>query len=343
MKILRFILLGLTVACIIGAIVAWKFYSRVYEKNIFVTSTQYLYITKDADFETVKQLLQRDFKVLDIESFEWTAKRKNYPSKIHGGRYKIKDGMTNNELVNMLRSGLQEPVNVSFNNLHTIEQLCAKISKQLEIDSTYLSNMLNNNSFTQKYGFTPQTISSMFIPDTYQFYWNISAENFVEKMNKIYKNFWTEENINKAKEIGFNPLEVSVLASIVQSEQSRYKDEQPTIAGLYINRLKIGMPLQSDPTIVYAIGDFTIKRVVSDMLNIQSPYNTYINTGLPPSVIAFPEKSALNAVLNYQHNDYIFMCAKSDFSGRHNFARTYEQHLKYAKEYRKALSEKGIR
>lgn len=343
MKTLRIILLALTVACIVGALVAWKFYAKVYEKNIFVNSDEYLYIPSNSDFETVKNLLQQNFKVLDIEAFEWTAKRKHYISQIHGGRYKIKDGMSNSELVNMLRSGLQEPINVSFNNLHTIKQLCSKISKQLELDSSYLFNLLNDNNFTQKYGFTPQTISAMFIPDTYQFYWNTPAEKFVEKMHKIYSNFWNEDNLKKARDIGFTPLEVSVLASIVQSEQSRYKDEQPIIAGLYINRLKIGMPLQSDPTVVFAVGDFTIKRVGGDMLKLDSPYNTYVNTGLPPSVIAFPEKSALTAVLNYQRNDYVYMCAKSDFSGRHNFARTYEQHLKYAKEYRKALSERGIK
>ncbi|MBR4440843.1 MAG: endolytic transglycosylase MltG [Bacteroidales bacterium] len=341
-KTLKIILAVLAVGLVAAGMVGYSFYKRIYAPNIYVKQSKYLYIADNSDFNAVKDSLFSNFRVNDPDAFVWVAEKKNYPSKIRGGRYKITDGMSNNQIVNLLRSGNQEPVRVTFNNLRTIRQLCSKISHQLPIDSTYLYNLLTNDEFLRPYGFNSVTCNALFIPDTYEFYWNTSAEKFIERMYSFYKQYWTDERKAKAQKIGLTPLQVSILASIVQSEQAAHKEEQPIIAGLYLNRLKIDMPLQSCPTLIYAIGDFTIKRVTNKMTEIDSPYNTYKNPGLPPSPINFPEQSALNAVLNYQANDYIYMCAKSDFSGYHNFSKTYQQHLVYAKEYQKKLDQRGM-
>ena len=342
-KTFKIILAVAAVGCAAAAVVAYYFYNRIYKPNIFTKQAKYLYISDDADFNEVKDSLLKNFTVKDPDAFEWVAEKKHYPSKIHGGRYRITDGMNNNQIINLLRSGNQEPVRVTFNNIRTIKQLCSRISQQLPIDSTYLYTLLSDDTFLNKYGFNHVTANALFIPDTYEFYWNTSAEKFVERMYGFYQKYWTDERKAKAQKIGLTPLQVSILASIVQSEQAAHKEEQPIIAGLYLNRLKIDMPLQSCPTLIYAIGDFTIKRVTNKMIETDSPYNTYKNPGLPPSPINFPEQSALEAVLNYTPNDYIYMCAKSDFSGYHNFAKTYQQHLVYAKEYQKKLDERGLK
>ncbi|MCQ2975880.1 MAG: endolytic transglycosylase MltG [Bacteroidales bacterium] len=343
-KTIKILLAIAGIGIIVGGIVGYSFYNKIYKPNIYVDKTKYLFIADGSDFKTVKDSLYSNFKIIDKNGFEWTAEKKKYPQKIRGGKYKITDGMNNNQLVNMLRAGMQEPVRVTFNNLRTINQLCSKISKQINVDSSYLFQLLSDDKFMSKYGFNSVNCNAMFIPDTYEFYWNTSAEKFIDKMYDLYKKYWTEERKTKAKAMNLTELEISTLASIVQSEQAVHKEEQPIIAGLYLNRLKIGMPLQSCPTLIYAIGDFSIKRVTEKLIkSTDSPYNTYVNTGLPPSPINFPEVSALDAVLNYKPNDYIYMCAKSDLSGYHNFSRNYDQHLKYAKDYQKMLDSKGIK
>ncbi len=277
----------------------------------------------------------------DLESFLWVANKKNYKN-IRSGRYEIKSGMSNNELVNMLRSGHQKPIKLTFNNIRTKQELASKVSQKLELDSIELMVLLNNNQFLTPFKFSNITIISMFIPNTYEFYWNISAEAFFKKMNKEYEKFWTKERLEKAEKIKMSPIEVSTLASIVQAEQSIHNDEKAKVAGLYINRLKKGMLLQSDPTVVYAIGDFSIRRVLNRDKEIDSPYNTYKYTGLPPSPINLPEISSIDAVLNYANHNYIFMCAKEDFSGYHNFSKTTHQHMIYARRYQRALNKKKI-
>lgn len=342
-KIVKIILVIVAIGLAVAGIMGYSFYKKIYNPNVFVKQAKYLYIADNADFKSVKDSLAKNFRVEDINAFEWVAIQKHYTQKIKGGRYLITNGMSNNELINLLRSGNQTPVRVTFNNIRTISQLCGNIAHQLPIDSAQLNQLLSDDTFLNKYGFNHVNANALFIPDTYEFYWNTSAEKFIERMYSFYKQYWTDERKAKAQKIGLTPLEVSILASIVQSEQAAHKEEQPTIAGLYLNRLKINMPLQSCPTLIYAIGDFTIKRVTNKMTEIDSPYNTYKNPGLPPSPINFPEKNALEAVLNYKANEYIYMCAKSDFSGYHNFAKTYQQHLVYAKEYQKKLDEKGLR
>lgn len=338
------ILLALAAAvAVIACVVGYYAYQMIYSANISVGDTQYLYIHNGEDFEQVKKNLYANFRVKDQASFERVASLKHYVGNVKPGRYRIKETMSNNALINMLRSGAQEPVKVIINNIRTVPQLCGKIASQIDLDSAALCTMLMDAEMLDKYGFDSKTCAAMFMPDTYELYWNTTERGFVDKMYANYKNFWNEERLEKAKALKMTQIQVSTLASIVQCEQSVHREEQPIIAGLYLNRLRIGMALQSDPTVVYAIGDFSIRRVTGAMLQIDSPYNTYKYTGLPPSPITFPEKNAIDAVLNHDNNEYLYMCAKADFSGRHSFARTYQQHQQNAKEYRKALDNRGIK
>lgn len=332
-----------TVLLIAGLCFGWTIYKKIYSPNIYVKDCKYLYIRDNANSNEVLDSIYANFCVENPQMLELVMTLKHYNGKVKPGRYRIEDGMSNNALVNMLRAGNQDPVNLSFNNIRSVKQLCAKVAKQIDIDSSYLLDIISDEAITSKYGFTPQNIIAMFIPDTYQFYWNTSAEKFLDKMYFYYKQFWTEDRLAKARKINLTPLEVSTLASIVQSEQAAHREEQPTIAGLYLNRLRIGMPLQSCPTLIYAIGDFTIKRVTGAMLDIESPYNTYKNTGLPPSPIGFPEKGAIDAVLNYESNEYLYMCAKSDFSGYHHFSRSYEEQKHWAREFQRQLDKQGVK
>lgn len=329
----------LLICCAIAAFIGYRF---VFGSNIYVTDAKYLYIADNADFQTVRDSLYKNFDVKNKSSFEFVAEKKNYPNKIKGGRYKISNAMSNNALVNMLRSGNQCPVNLTFNNLRTVKQLCSTISKQLPVDSTKLYNLLQDNEFLKQYGFNSVNVGAMFIPDTYQFYWNTDEEKFIKKMYGTYCKFWTDERKAKAKAINLSQLEVSILASIVQSEQAAHKEEQPIIAGIYLNRLRIEMPLQSCPTLIYALGDFSIRRLSFEMLETESPYNTYKNPGLPPSCINFPEIPAIEAVLNPQKTDYLYMCAKSDFSGYHHFSVSYNEHVRFANQFRKELDNRKI-
>ena len=342
-KIFKTMIVLAAIVLVAGCLLGYYVYGIIYSPNIYTNGREYLYIRNGSGFAQVKDSLYAAFRVEDRTAFERVAALKHYDDNVKPGRYRIKDGMSNNALINMLRSGAQEAVNLSFNNIRTVPQLCARVARQIDVDSATLCECLSDGELLQKYGFDSRTCMAMFIPDTYQVYWNTTAEGFVDKMYNNYKQFWTEERLQKAKALKMTPLQVSTLASIVQCEQSVHRDEQPTIAGLYLNRLRIGMALQSDPTVVFAIGDFSIRRVTGAMLDVDSPYNTYKYPGLPPSPIAFVEKSAIDAVLYHDNNDYIYMCAKADFSGRHSFSRTYDQHRQYAREYRKALDKRGIK
>jgi UPF0755 protein len=342
----KFILSLLIVLLIIGAIGAYWAYRIIFQPNVFPgeKKSELIYIPTGSNFtQLVDMLVERNI-IKNRATFEWLAEKKNLPENLKPGRYRVLRKMTNNQLVNLLRAGMQEPVNITFNNIRTKNQLVTRVCLRLEADSMELFRMLNDDEFLQnKYGLTGNTVMSLFIPDTYTFYWNTSAEEFLDKMAKIYKDFWTSERKNKAAKLGLTQAEVCILASIVQGEQWKYNDEKAVIAGLYLNRLKMGMPLQSDPTLIFASGDFTIVRVLNADKNIDSPYNTYKRKGLPPGPIILPDKSSIDAVLNYKANNYIYMCAKEDFSGRHNFSKTYAEHQVCARKYQKALNVAGIK
>jgi UPF0755 protein len=344
-RIIRIISILFSLLLIVALSIGHNFYQKIYANNVSnqLKEPAFLYIKSSASYDAVLDSLTSANILEDVESFKWVSEKKNYPNKVKGGRYEIKPGMSNNELVNMLRSGNQKALNLTFNNIRTKLELASKISKQLEFDSLELITLLNDNNFLKEYGFNSETVISMFIPNTYQFYWNQSAKSFFEKMQKEYKKFWTNKRTTKAKKLNMSKLEVSVLASIVQAEQSKHNKEKPKVAGLYINRLNRKMPLESDPTLVFAIGDFSIQRVLNKDKEIDSPYNTYKNIGLPPAPINLPEISSIDAVLNYEKHNYIFMCAKEDFSGFHNFSTNLRQHNIYAQRYRIALNKRGIK
>jgi len=342
--ILKILLLVFAVFSVLCVIFGYRYYRFIFQANVKVENNdEYFYIPTGSNYEFVYQQLIDNGYVIDAQSFDWVAQQKNYPAKVKAGRYKITSGMNNNELVNMLRAGNQSPVQVTFNNVRTIYQLAGKVGEKLETDSTKIIELLTDKNFTQSIGFEPHTIISMFIPNTYEFFWNTSAEKFIERMKTEYDRFWNEERLQKADNVNLSPIEVSILASVVQAEQSQHNEEKAIISGLYLNRLQRGIALQSDPTLIFAKGDFSIQRVLNEDKLIDSPYNTYMYAGLPPGPINMPEMSSLEAVLNPEKHNYIFMCAKEDFSGFHNFASSLSEHNRNAAKYQRALNERGIK
>ncbi|MDF1676826.1 MAG: endolytic transglycosylase MltG [Vicingaceae bacterium] len=328
-----------------GGYIIYNMYTKVYQPNVTLknTNSAYFHIHSHYTFDDVINSLYENGIIINRASFKWVAEKKsNFINNIKPGRYKLKEGMSNNELIDLLRSGEQEPVKVTFNNVRTIKELAGTVTKNLECDSVELYNLLSDKPFISKYGFNTITILTLFLPNTYEFYWNTSAEEFVQRMAEEYKKFWTEERIAKARALNLSQSEVAILASIVQAEQSVHRDERAKIAGLYINRLRKGMLLQSDPTVVYGIGDFNINRVLTKHLETNTPYNTYIYKGLPPGPINLPEISSLDAVLNFEKHNYIYMCAKADFSGYHAFASNYNEHLVNARNFQRELNRRKI-
>jgi len=331
-----FLILGLA---IVAGLLAYRYFNFVFEANVIQTGR--LYLPENADFGQVEDSLRAGNFLKKYNAFRWVSKKKEYRDRIKPGCYLLKEGMNTNQLVNMLRGGMQEPVKVTFNNVRFPEQFAAKIGSQLAIDSTYFAQIYFTPEIYEKYGFTKENFSAMFIPNTYEFYWTTSPARFFERMNAEYKRFWNGERIEKANAIGLTPVEVSVLASIVQEETIK-EEEKPRVAGVYINRLKRGYPLQADPTVKFAVGDFSITRVLNGHLEMDSPYNTYKYKGLPPGPINFPSIQSIDAVLNYEKHKFLYFCAKNDFSGYHVFARSLREHNKNADRYRKALNQRKI-
>ncbi|NOU19969.1 MAG: endolytic transglycosylase MltG [Bacteroidales bacterium] len=337
----KYLLIGIAIVFAILMVIGYVFYNRMYRSNVRITEDKYLYIRTGSDFNVVVKLLQDNNIIADIESFIKTSERYNYTQRVKSGRYRIKSGMSNRDIVRMLISATQAPTKVTFNNIRTPEQLAGKVSHQIEADSLSILGLFRNPETFVKYDFKKESLISMFIPNTYEFYWNTSAEAFFDKMKRSYNQFWTDERKSKAKEINLTPIEVSTLASIVEEETIK-QDERPKIAGVYINRLKKYMPLQADPTIKFALGDFTLRRIWTKHLEVKSPYNTYKNIGLPPGPINCPSISSINAVLNYENHQYLYFCAKDDFSGYHVFAKTLAEHNRNAEAYQRALNKERI-
>jgi len=244
-------------------------------------------------------------------------------------------------LIRILRSGRQTPVKLTFNNIRTKQQLAARLSTELMADSTSILKLLNDTAFLASYNLNPNTSISLFIPNTYEVFWNLNAKELFERMNKEYAKFWTDERKAKAAAIPLTPTEVTTLASIVE-EETNNKHDRPMVAGLYINRMKAGMPLQADPTVKFALGDFGLKRILFGHLRTESPYNTYKHLGLPPGPIRVATENGIDAVLNYTHHKYIYMCASETLNGEHKFAATWEEHQVNAKKYRKGLDDRKI-
>ena len=329
-----------TIAFIIAGVYAYRVWSFVFKSNI--KTEKAIIIPENATISQVTDSLIRNDILLNYKAFIWGAKRKKYGENIRPERYFFKKRMNTNQVINILRGGLQFPVKVTFNNVRTKEDLAGKVSRYIEADSLSILNLFYNENKIKEFGFTPETFKSMFIPNTYEFYWTTSAAEFADRMKDEYDRFWNETRLKKAEEIGLSPVEVICLASIVQAETAK-NSELKRVAGLYINRLKRGQLLQADPTVKYAVGDFSLKRILNSHLEVDSPYNTYKYAGLPPGPINFPEINAIDAVLDYEKHEYIYMCAKEDFSGYHNFAKTLAQHNRNAEIYWRKLNENRIR
>ena len=340
--LLSIALLGLVVA----AYFAYFVYSAMFKPNTaFNNESAYIYIPTNASYDYVHEQLEP--LLIDIKKFDALAKQKKYVTNIKAGRFIIKKGMNNNEIIISIRSN-NLPIKLSFNNQETLKKLAGRISIQIEADSLSLLNAMLDKTFLSKNNFNKATALGMYIPNSYEFFWNTSAEQFRDRMLKEYNRFWNDTRINKAKEIGLNPSQVIALASIVY-EESKQADEQPIIAGVYLNRLKVGMPLQADPTIKFAAYQLpenkgkVIRRVLNVHKEIDSPYNTYKYAGLPPGLIAMPDLSAIDAVLNFEKHGYYYFAADANRLGYHKFAKTLTQHNVNARDYQRYLSSQGIR
>ena len=300
-----------------------------------------IFIPTGATYNDVLDTLNSHLLIKNKKSFNWLVEKKKYPELIKSGRYVIKDTISINELIDILRSGNQTPVKVTFNNIRTIEQLAGRFGKYLEVDSVDFTNFFSDNSNYAKDGFTRENIISIFIPNTYEFFWNTSAQDVYARMLREYNKFWNSERLSKAEKGKLSRTDVAIIASIIDDEVQK-KEEKPRIAGVYLNRLKRGIPLQACPTIKFAMNDFTITRVLNKHLVFESPYNTYKYKGLPPGPIGCASIESIDATLNAEQHDFLFFVAKADFSGQHNFSKTLSQHNRYAAEYQRELDRRRI-
>ncbi len=313
-------------------------YQILYTANFLVDKEEKVFIIRSGStFRKVQEDLGKNGFVNDMVSFSFLARLSGYDKEIIPGRYIFKRNMTNLQALRILKSGKQEVVKVTFSHVRLRSELVQKMTQYVGMSPAELDEAIDDFVKDNRDGFTNENVSCMFLPNTYEVYFNILPEDLVKRMNTEYKKFWNEERSQKAKALGLTPIEVSILASIVQAETVK-QDEAPKIAGLYLNRLRIDMALQADPTLVFASGDFTLKRVLNEHKEIESPYNTYKYPGLPPGPINIPQIASIDAVLNADPNKYLYMCAKEDFSGYHNFAKTLEEHQVNARKYQRALS-----
>jgi UPF0755 protein len=329
----KMVILALAVLFVGAGLRIWQLYGYVYKPN--VQKDYVLYITEKTSYEMVVDSLERHQVMKNMNAFQWVARRKECREFIKPGRYHFREGMNTNQVVNILRSGLQEPVKLTFNNIRTREQLAGVVSRYLLADSLSLIGLFDPE-VVRAYGFTPETFPAMFIPNTYEFYWTTTARQFGDRMKREYEAFWNEERLKQAASLGMTPVEVATLASILQEETNK-QSEKPRVAGVYINRLRKGMLLQADPTVKFAVGDITLRRILNRHLDTDSPYNTYLYPGLPPGPITFPEIQSIEAVLQYEQHNLYYFCAREDFSGYHNFARTHAEHERNAARYHAAL------
>jgi UPF0755 protein len=318
-------------------------YIKYFTSNTnFEKDEVYVEVPTGSTYQDVQRILSPLVK--NMGDFEFIANRRSYPEHVKAGRFLLKKGMSAFQLVGAMRRNV--PVKLAFNNQERLENLCERLSSQIEPDTTKLLATFRDEGFLKKNGFTKETVFAMFLPNTYEVYWNISAEKFRDKMLDEYNRFWTKERLAKATALNLTPIQVITIASIVHKESAK-KSERPTIAGVYLNRLKAGMPLQADPTVIYALklrdNDFNqvIKRVLYNDLFINSPYNTYKNIGLPPGPIAMPDIDAIDAVLNAEKHNYLYFCASVEKFGYHVFAATYEQHQVNARKYANWLNQQG--
>lgn len=339
--LIAIVLIGLVVL----SVIAFTIYQTMFVSNTaFNNEIAYVYIPTNATYNEVRTELEPLVK--DLDKFDALAKRKKYPANIKAGKYAIKKGMNNNDIINSIRSNNIQ-VKVSFNNQESLQRLAGRVANQIEADSLELYDVMSSPEFLKANNFSEVTALGMYIPNSYQFFWNTSAEQFRTRMLTEYTRFWNEERRAKAKGHGMTLDQVMTMASIVQKETAKV-DERKRVAGVYMNRLKIGMPLQADPTVIYAIkstsGDFDqiIKRVLYRDLEVDSPYNTYKYAGLPPGLITMPDISSIDAVLDYEKHDYFYFVADVKNFGYHKFAKTLSQHNVNRQDYVRWINQQGV-
>ena len=321
----------------------YKFYDIYFRSSTdFQEAKRLLYIPRNTSFNELVAQLERQEMVADVHLLRAFAKLKGYDTRLYSGCYTVSRGMSLRSLMLRLVSREQTPVKLVIPSLRTPQELAGRIAKQLDVDSAECLNYLRDERSAAQYQFTLETFPAMFIPNTYEVYWDTTPEKLLARLYKEYKAFWNAKRSEQAERIGLSRVQVATLASIIQ-EEVLHESELPKIARVYLNRLRLGMPLQACPTAKFAAGDMTLSRVLQVHTQIESPYNTYLHKGLPPGPIRYPSIAAINAVLTPDNNDYLFFCAKADFSGYHNFSRSGEQHAKYAREYQRELNKRGIR
>ena len=344
MKKRKRLLIGLVIFSVVLTSFSFYFYQLFFGANVLTEEddrSRIVLIDNDDTFDSVRNDFYNAKIIQDALSFSFVSKTLGYQELVKPGVYELTPKMTNLEVVRKLRAGDQVPVELTFNNIRMKEELAGKITRTIGLDSLAILNALNDPAMHEQYGFNSENIISMFIPNTYQVYWTISIEALFERMYKEYQEFWNAARKEKAEVMGLTLQEISTLASIVQAESIK-ADESRTIAGLYYNRLSANMKLQADPTLKYALGDFTIQRILLKDTRVDSPYNTYMYEGLPPGPINLPTIQNIDAVLNYAQHDYIYMCAKEDFSGYHRFAKTLTEHNRNARLFQNALNMRNI-
>jgi len=327
----------------------WFGYSLLY-KPFFGANVQTaegdqveFYIPTGFDYRMVGNKLLEEKLIRDPESFHWLAEQMNYPNHVYPGRYILENGMSTRDLITLLRSGKREPITFTFVKFRTKEDLAAYVGEQFEMSAKDLLEVLNDAEFLRKHnGLTPELALMAFIPNTYEMHWHIKPKDFFERMFKEYKRFWNETRDAQRRKLNLNRREIMTVASIVEEETNK-NDEKSTIAGVYLNRVRKGWPLEADPTVKYAVGDFTLRRILNKHLKVQSPYNTYQVTGIPPGPICTPSIASIDAVLKGERHKYMFFCAKADGSGYHAFSETLAQHLAYAREFHDMLNRQGIK
>jgi len=323
---------------IAAAIIGFKYYNKIFADNVNVSAeNNQLFVPTGSTYDDLIAILSEKEILKNSESFDWVANKMNLKNHVYPGRYVIEDNLSNRKLIEKLRGGLQSPVEVTFNNVRTKEELAGKLGDMLEPDSIAFLNTMNDDEWLKLNDFIKEDVVSVCLPNTYEFYWNTSTSKFFGRMKSEFDKFWNDERMAKAKKLGLTRREIITLASIVE-EETQKQDEKSRVAGVYVNRLDKGMKLQADPTVKFAVGDFTLKRILFKHLEEDSPYNTYMYTGLPPGPIRIPSAQSIDATLNKEDHKYIYFCAKEDFSGYHNFAVTYAEHLVNAKNYQNALN-----
>jgi len=341
----KIISLVILIAVMVGVYIGVNKYESIYKPNVpDKLADTFLEIPSGSEYSDIKNLLIEKGMLIDPSGFDWVAEQMSYrKSKMRSGRFEIQPGWSNRALIQHLRGGKQAPVKVILNNERLLEDVAGKVARFIEADSIELITSFNNTQTLKKLGLNRENLMTLFIPNTYEFYWNQNANDFLERMKKEHGKFWSKNNrISKAAKQKLSPEEVYTLASIVERE-SLQKAERPRIAGAYLNRIKRGIKLQADPTVVFATGKFDLRRVLNKHLKFDSPYNTYMYAGLPPGPISMSSISSIDAVLSPESHDYIFFCAKGDGSGTHSFAKTMAGHSQNIAVYKRNLKKRGLR